>query len=494
MIATTMLESGDWLVPHVGLQVWFDKPPLSHWAMAAGMWLLGVNEWGVRLSHAIWFGLTALLVCVLGRALWDARTGRLAAVLYATMLLPFAAANVLTPDTPLTFWTTASMTAFWFARDPSTNHTWWWKVVLGIALALGVWTKGPAALIPTAAMIVFLALSGGLTTFFVSWGLALGAAAFLVIGLAWYAYVGATIPAALTYLWDNHIVGRLVSDSYRRNPGLAGAAKIYLPPIVAGTLPASAILWLEIRRGWRRLLSARFWGHIRHRPAELLIATWIIVPCAILTVASSKLTLYILPVMPAVALLCARIGCRELEARRLPVAWTGLPRNLSWILGVWIVLLLGLKMAGGLVDSDRDMRRLADGLRGALPEAPFEIVCVDLRCEGVGFYLGGVVERVVSSRSPYPVFGGTEPIDEELGELPNATYHHVVVFEAEDLDRVRRDLAPYAALCSPEPIVLPHERLATVCRAARPVETTIEPEPHQSGDGVGASRPSAAEP
>jgi 4-amino-4-deoxy-L-arabinose transferase-like glycosyltransferase len=485
VIARTMLESGNWLIPHVGLQVLLDKPPLSHWAMAAGMWLVGLNEWGARLSHALWYALTALLVFVLGRELWGARTGRLAAVLYATMLLPFVAANVLTPDTPLTFWTTASMAAFWFARPGAERHTRSWKVVLGCTLALGVLTKGPAALIPTSAMLVFLALSGGLGTFFLSWGLALGAVAFLAIGLAWYVHVGVTLPGALEYLWDNHVVGRLLTDSYRRSPGLAGAVKIYLPVLVEGTLPAALVLWLQLGRGWRRLLHAQFWQRLRRSPAELLVVAWIVVPCAILALASSKLPLYFLPITPAFALLCARLGLLEIETRRAPVTWIGLPVRSSWLLGAWIAVLLGLKLAGGMVDIDRDMRQLADHLREALPPTPFEIVCVDFRCEGLVFYLGGAVERVTSSSQPYPVFGGTEPIAEEFGELPETTYHHVVVYEADDERRVRRELAPYAALCSSAPIVLPHNRLAMVCRAAKPTKPIIEPEPHHSGRSTG---------
>jgi hypothetical protein len=56
-----------------------------------------------------------------------------------------------------------------------------------------------------------------------------------------------------------------------------------------------------------------------------------------------------------------------------------------------------------------------------------------------------------------------------------------VVYEAADRARVHRDLARNAALCDPGPIVLSHDRLAMVCRAARSIAPIVKPKPHQSG-------------
>jgi 4-amino-4-deoxy-L-arabinose transferase len=475
----TMLESGDWLIPRIVNQVYLDKPPLSLWGIAAGMWLLGTNEWGARLAHAVWYLLTTLLVFVLGRELWDERSGRLAAILYATMLLPFVAANIVTPDTPLTFWTTASMVAFWFARERSGPGAEWWKVVLGVVLALGVWTKGPAALIPCAAMLVVLAATGALRSFFVSWGMVLGAFTFLTIGGSWYAYVGAVVPGGLTYLWDNHVAGRLVSASYQRNPGLTGAIEVYLPVLLGGTLPASAACWLALKNHWRMALRLSFWQRLRNSHGDLLVVCWIVVPCLVLAVASSKLTLYVLPVFPAIALLCARLGRSEAEARRVPVSWLGLPVRWSWPFAVWIAAMLALKLIGGVVDTDRDMRQLATQLRSFVPPSPFEVVCIDFSCEGLAFYLGDAMESVTTSSTPYPVFGGTEPLSEELSELPKAPYHHLVVYEAKRDTAVREAMARYTGLCSDDPIPLPHGRRAIVCRAAREGGAVIAPEVDQ---------------
>ena len=46
-IAVAMLDSGEWLVPHLAGLHFIDKPPLLFWAMAGGIAVLGQNEWGV---------------------------------------------------------------------------------------------------------------------------------------------------------------------------------------------------------------------------------------------------------------------------------------------------------------------------------------------------------------------------------------------------------------------------------------------------------------
>src|SRR5881275_1296477 len=52
--AVTMLESGNYLVPQVGSEPYFRKPPLVNWLVAASFKLTGVrNEWTARLPSAL---------------------------------------------------------------------------------------------------------------------------------------------------------------------------------------------------------------------------------------------------------------------------------------------------------------------------------------------------------------------------------------------------------------------------------------------------------
>src|SRR5258706_16242949 len=52
-IASEMLASHDWLIPHLNGIPHFHKPPVPYWLSAAGMAIFGVNEWGARLAAAL---------------------------------------------------------------------------------------------------------------------------------------------------------------------------------------------------------------------------------------------------------------------------------------------------------------------------------------------------------------------------------------------------------------------------------------------------------
>src|SRR5436190_12063802 len=83
-IAREMVQSGNWLTPHLAGKPWFDKPPLFYWAEAASMALLGPTELAARLPSALAAVLLALLVMGMGRRLYGPRAGWAAAAVLAT--------------------------------------------------------------------------------------------------------------------------------------------------------------------------------------------------------------------------------------------------------------------------------------------------------------------------------------------------------------------------------------------------------------------------
>ena len=120
-VALNMLASGDWLRPtlHPDLEHWA-KPPLTYWSIAASVAAFGHSEFAVRLPNALAFGFTILLMARLGRRFVPAQPW-LPALTYATFAFPALAANLVTTDTLLTLWETATAAAFvefWWAATP----------------------------------------------------------------------------------------------------------------------------------------------------------------------------------------------------------------------------------------------------------------------------------------------------------------------------------------------------------------------------------------
>jgi 4-amino-4-deoxy-L-arabinose transferase-like glycosyltransferase len=416
-VGQAMVETGDYLLPRLNHDLWLDKPPLSMWGVAAGLRVLGRNEWGARSFHALSYVLTTLVVFALGRAmLGGALPGFRAALCFATMLLPVAAADVVTPDTPLTLWITAAFFCFWKSASPETNRINLWKMLLCIAFGLGFLTKGPAALIPALPMFVFLAIERRLRQYFVTPWAALGLVLFAVVGLSWYAYLVREVPGALAYVLDNQLIGRTLSSKYSRQSGLFGS-RIYLVVLLLGTLPWAMIGWVALWQRAKRLVTAAFWRELRSRPAELLLVSWIVCYLAVLVAASSKLVLYVLPIFPAIALVCARVWPSPGPGRFWQGGPLGLSPGLMTAVGAWVVILLGIKATVAYYPNYRDMRALAASIRESLPSRPYVVVCVEGRWDGLSFYLDGQVERVTTRVSPYPFFVPTKHLEEKADEM-----------------------------------------------------------------------------
>ena len=97
-----MLLSGDYVVPSLGGQPFYDKPPLCYWAQSLSMKLFGVNELALRLPSAVCFCLLVWLVTWAGTKIFDRRRGLFAGFITATSILVAALGRMCLTDGPLT--------------------------------------------------------------------------------------------------------------------------------------------------------------------------------------------------------------------------------------------------------------------------------------------------------------------------------------------------------------------------------------------------------
>src|SRR2546422_11603032 len=52
-VAREMIETGDWVTPHLDGVVYLDKPPAFFWTVALSFLSFGVNEWSARAPSAL---------------------------------------------------------------------------------------------------------------------------------------------------------------------------------------------------------------------------------------------------------------------------------------------------------------------------------------------------------------------------------------------------------------------------------------------------------
>ncbi len=418
--AFEMFQSGDYLIPRLNEEPFLDKPPMVYWGIAAGLKLLGQNEWGARLFHALCFIGTGGLVFLFAKDLFgDSRRAAGAMLVYATMMLPVGGAYVVTPDTPLVFWTTLAIYCFWRSMRDDGSYDRLWQMAMCAAFGFGFLTKGPAALIPAGALGVFLIVRREFWRYFLTGWIVPGVAIFLLVGFSWYVWVSKSLPGAASYFWDNQVVGRTVSAKYARNPGLLKAFIVYPPALFFGALPW-CLLWFRGIKGRARWFFSRAgWKRMADEDrTSLLLTLWILVPLVVLSAAQSRLILYCLPLFPAIALATARL---------LPLEWFEISSNPStgWrLIGrpqiamvLWVLVLVGVKGGATLVDSKKVTRNLWDKIDDHLTAIPYEIVVVDDQVSGLHFYGASEVEQVTLEDEPYPFYAIPEALVDEIIEM-----------------------------------------------------------------------------
>ena len=97
-ISRQMLETGDWITPRAGMQIYLEKPPLFYWAQAFFIKLLGPTVLAARLPSALAVAATSLILWFWMRRRGAPLAGWLAAICFALCPLTIGLARVAMTD------------------------------------------------------------------------------------------------------------------------------------------------------------------------------------------------------------------------------------------------------------------------------------------------------------------------------------------------------------------------------------------------------------
>lgn len=118
---------------------YYSKPPMIAWVIGAVTSVFGNDEWAIRLPAPILHTGAALALFALGRDMYGARVGMLAALGYALMPGVTISASVISTDgVLLPFWATGLWLA-WRLRDAKAG--WTSAVALGVCIGAGLLSK-----------------------------------------------------------------------------------------------------------------------------------------------------------------------------------------------------------------------------------------------------------------------------------------------------------------------------------------------------------------
>jgi 4-amino-4-deoxy-L-arabinose transferase-like glycosyltransferase len=302
-IPREMLSGGDWVIPHLNGLAYLEKPPLQYWATAVCYRLLGVSELSARLYSALSaFGTllcTALIAFGGGAGRGDARAAWRAAAILAGMLMFVALGQILTLDMSLAFYMTVGLAGFLQAQRRPRYRAW--MLLAWAAVGLGILTKGVvAAAIPAAVLVIYSLWSRDFSPWRrlnLAWGLPLLA----LIAVPWHWAAAHRDPGFLQFFFIHEHLARYLTPSADREEPWWFFGGVFLAGSFPWTLPALRVLI----GSWRREASGFDAGRF--------LWIWLLFVIVFFSLSDSKLMPYILPGMPALALLIARLPPKALE-------------------------------------------------------------------------------------------------------------------------------------------------------------------------------------
>ncbi len=320
-IPREMLSGGDWVIPHLDGLTYIEKPPLQYWATALSLKVFGINEFAARLYTALCAVLTLTVIFISASKLWDRQTGVRAVAVLAGMLLFLVMGQLLTLDMSLTFYMTLSLSAFLLAQRsmPSLG----WMLLAWSAAGLGVLTKGVvAAVIPAAVLILYSSMARDFSPWRRLYWLP-GLSLFLLITVPWHWLAAGRLPDFVEFFFVHEHLSRFLTPSADRQEAWWFFGAVFLAGSMPWTLPALRVL---VATPTSRMQSPTF-------NMQFFLWVWIVFVLGFFSLSDSKLIPYVLPAMPALALLIAVQPLARLQ------------RDFLWTAGFSMLVSLGLLLA-----------------------------------------------------------------------------------------------------------------------------------------------------
>ncbi|MCH7505480.1 glycosyltransferase family 39 protein, partial [PVC group bacterium] len=304
IMAKHAIATGEYLTLRLDDEIYLKKPPLFHWLVMGTSRIAGhVSEFTIRFPSGVAALLCLITLFLFGQNYFDRKTAFLASLILATNFRFLELAKISRVDMLLCFWILLSFALIHTAYK--TRSMKYFYLSVG-ATGLAFLTKGPVGVI-----LVYI-------PFFVFWfsnksfrkcfrltHLWRGLAVFLLIASPWYLYVILKIPGALdTFL--NETLGRFRDQTDH--------VKVlwYLPfQLLLDFMPWTVFAGIA---GLSIFKKKNFW-----RSEKILaLITIVVTTLVFLSLSRSKQGTYLLPALPILSLLGAKILYEAFQALKNP--------------------------------------------------------------------------------------------------------------------------------------------------------------------------------
>lgn len=300
-IAREMFLSGDYVTPTLGGHTWFEKPSLLYWMIAAAFKIFGVSDWSARFGSAVCGLLTIAAVGLVGREIDKSQSQGFvfwSVVVTASCLGLIVFSRAASFDVVITMTTTWSL-AFFLLRELTRRRGF----LIGFYAFVGVslLAKGlVGVVIPFGVVGVYYLLRRAWPDRAVWLSLLWGVPLAIAVSAIWYG------PVIAKHGWSfideffvQHHFARYVSNKYHHPQPL-----YFYPAIILMLTVPWTPFFVEA------LIRARRWtwrGDDQLSVVRVFSLAWILLTIVFFSFSGSKLPGYVLPALPAAALLIADV-------------------------------------------------------------------------------------------------------------------------------------------------------------------------------------------
>lgn len=302
-IPREMVATQDLVTPRLNGLLYFEKPPLQYWATALSFKLFGYHEWTARLCSAVAGAATVLVLAVFGFLEGSVLIGVVSAAILMSSPLHIIMGHLNTLDMTLTFFLTLLMLAICYLikEDLTKKQKNYANLILWVSAALGILTKGFLVIaVPGLAIVIYCLVKRSFVLFKnlnYWWGPAL----FLLMTCPWLILVCKKNPDFFHFFFIYEHFERFLTATHDRS----GPWWYFIPIIFGGFFPATLLLFnKKIKILFPENLNLK---NLNLKNSNLFLIIWSITFFVFFSISKSKLPPYVLPILPALAILASQV-------------------------------------------------------------------------------------------------------------------------------------------------------------------------------------------
>ncbi len=290
-VGREILETGDWVMMHLGGNIYIDKPPLHFWNTALSYELFGVDTFAARFPSALFalIGFLGVLFFCFSVDRENPKTGIYAALFLVSNYGYAYYARTVRLDMEYSVLFSLSLISFYMGYESvKRKSTIIFYLLFWLFMGMAFLVKGPVAFIPLFIVLIYLLIRRDRErlrfSIFASTALAL-----IVTIIPWpiLLYSHPDFDKYLGLLKTSTIMTRKEVFYY------------YLPSFMINLFPGSVFMVITL------LLLRRWKDAVKERPWLIFCLIWFAVYFVVLHFTVAKTFRYLLPIFPPVSIIAA---------------------------------------------------------------------------------------------------------------------------------------------------------------------------------------------